>query len=102
MFWGGVEGELILLAERWVNGFLIVSSVGVYNTLSHTHTNITGGEKKKKKKKTFLAHPLRVIKLQARALGLPHVVCPIEGPDYLGSYQVYVYLCMCVCLCIGY
>ena len=41
---------------------------------------------KKKKKKTFLAHPLRVIKLQAQALGLPHVVLPIEGPDYLASY----------------
>jgi len=45
-------------------------------------------EKKKKKKKTFLAHPLRVIKLQARALGLPHVVVPIQGPNYLESYAV--------------
>ena len=76
------------------------SPVSVYKT--HTHTYITGGEKKKKKKKTFLAHPLRVIKLQAQALGLPHVVCPIEGPDYLGSYQV----CVCVyesereCVCV--
>jgi len=44
--------------------------------------------KEKKKKKTFLAHPLRVMKMQARALGLPHVVMPIQGPNYLESYAV--------------
>ncbi|KAM3569091.1 hypothetical protein VYU27_008802 [Nannochloropsis oceanica] len=40
----------------------------------------------KRRKKTFLAHPLRVIKMQALAIGLPHVVIPIEGPNYLESY----------------
>jgi hypothetical protein len=44
--------------------------------------------RKPKKKKSFLAHPLRVIKLQARALGLPHVVFPVVGPSYLESYVV--------------
>lgn len=43
-------------------------------------------KEKKRKKKTFLAHPLRVIKMQALAIGLPHVVIPIEGPNYLESY----------------
>lgn len=42
----------------------------------------------KRRKKTFLAHPLRVIKMQALAIGLPHVVIPIEGPNYLESYAV--------------
>lgn len=45
-------------------------------------------KEKKRKKKTFLAHPLRVIKMQALAIGLPHVVIPIEGPNYLESYAV--------------
>ena len=48
----------------------------------------TETKEKKKKKKTFLAHPLRVIKMQARALGLPHVVLPIQGQNYLESYAV--------------
>lgn len=45
-------------------------------------------KKEKTKKKKFLAHPLRIIKMQALALGLSHVVIPIEGPNYLESYAV--------------
>ncbi|KAL0093232.1 hypothetical protein F4703DRAFT_1261536 [Phycomyces blakesleeanus] len=35
----------------------------------------------------FRAHPLTVIKQQAEALGIPHVVCTVDGPDYLASYR---------------
>ncbi|KAI9027233.1 hypothetical protein CLU79DRAFT_833158 [Phycomyces nitens] len=35
----------------------------------------------------FRAHPITVIKQQAEALGIPHVVCTINGPDYLASYR---------------
>jgi diphthine-ammonia ligase len=37
--------------------------------------------------KSFKAHSLDIIKKQAEALGLPHTICIIDGPDYLGSYQ---------------
>lgn len=39
----------------------------------------------------FKAHPLPVIKLQAQALGLPHLAVPIDGSGeggYMGAYQV--------------
>jgi diphthine-ammonia ligase len=37
--------------------------------------------------KSFKAHSLDIIAKQAEALGLPHIVCIINGPDYLASYQ---------------
>ncbi|KAI8065896.1 hypothetical protein BC940DRAFT_368402 [Gongronella butleri] len=36
----------------------------------------------------FRAHPLPLIQQQAKAMGLPHVVCTIDGPDYLQNYRV--------------
>lgn len=42
-------------------------------------------------RKGFLAHPLPVIRAQAKALGLPHLGIPIDGAGkggYLGAYQV--------------
>lgn len=50
-----------------------------------------GTQKKRKKKKGFLAHPLPVIRAQARALGLPHLPVPIDGAGeggYQRAYQV--------------
>ncbi|KAI8379374.1 uncharacterized protein BYT42DRAFT_568549 [Radiomyces spectabilis] len=35
----------------------------------------------------FKAHPLTVVKQQAKSLGISHTLCVIEGPDYLASYQ---------------
>lgn len=37
--------------------------------------------------KLFKAHSLDIIKKQAEALGLPHAICFINGPDYFASYQ---------------
>ncbi|KAI8332698.1 hypothetical protein BC941DRAFT_436360 [Chlamydoabsidia padenii] len=37
--------------------------------------------------KPFRAHPMAIIKQQAQALGIPHVICTIEGPRYLESYR---------------
>jgi uncharacterized protein (TIGR00290 family) len=37
--------------------------------------------------KSFKAHSLDIIAKQAEALGLPHTICIIDGPDYLASYQ---------------
>lgn len=37
--------------------------------------------------KSFKAHSMEIIRQQAKALGLPHTVCIIDGPDYLASYQ---------------
>lgn len=37
--------------------------------------------------KSFKAHSLDIVKKQAEALGLPHTICIIDGPDYLASYQ---------------
>ncbi len=34
----------------------------------------------------FKAHPLHVVRLAAAAVGVPHVVKEIAGPDFLGSY----------------
>ena len=34
----------------------------------------------------FLAHPIPVMKLQAEALGLPHLVCPVPAP-FAESYE---------------
>ncbi|KAL6764628.1 hypothetical protein V8C86DRAFT_2473620 [Haematococcus lacustris] len=36
---------------------------------------------------SFRAHPLPLITAQAQALGLPHVVVDIQGPNYLTSYS---------------
>lgn len=36
---------------------------------------------------SFKAHSMEIIKQQAKALELPHIVCIIDGPDYLASYQ---------------
>ncbi|KAI8987966.1 hypothetical protein BDF20DRAFT_853056 [Mycotypha africana] len=36
---------------------------------------------------SFKAHPLDVIQKQAEALGLPHVLCIIKGPNYLEDYR---------------
>lgn len=37
--------------------------------------------------KPFRAHPMSIIKQQAQALGISHVICTIEGPHYLESYR---------------
>ncbi|ORZ09149.1 hypothetical protein BCR42DRAFT_495032 [Absidia repens] len=37
--------------------------------------------------KPFRAHPMAIIKQQAQALGIPHIVCTINGPNYLQSYR---------------
>lgn len=37
--------------------------------------------------KSFKAHSLDIIAKQAEALGLPHTICIIDGPDYLDSYR---------------
>jgi diphthamide synthase (EF-2-diphthine--ammonia ligase) len=36
---------------------------------------------------SFKAHNLQFIQAQAAALGVPHAVKEIDGPDYLASYQ---------------
>lgn len=35
----------------------------------------------------FRAHPIEIIKLQAEAIGIPHTICLIEGPNYLQDYR---------------
>mmetsp|Transcript_7242 Transcript_7242/g.19413 ORF Transcript_7242/g.19413 Transcript_7242/m.19413 type:complete len:361 (-) Transcript_7242:274-1356(-) len=35
---------------------------------------------------SFKAHPFSIIQKQAQALGMPHSVVEIEGPDYHGAY----------------
>ncbi|KAI8377208.1 hypothetical protein EDC96DRAFT_255512 [Choanephora cucurbitarum] len=42
--------------------------------------------------KSFKAHSLEIIQQQARALGIEHTVCIIDGPDYLTSYQTQIRL----------
>lgn len=37
--------------------------------------------------KSFKAHSIDIIKKQAEALGIPHTICIIDGPNYLASYQ---------------
>lgn len=37
--------------------------------------------------KPFRAHPIAIIKQQAQALGIPHIICTITGPNYLQSYR---------------
>ncbi|ORX46473.1 adenine nucleotide alpha hydrolases-like protein [Hesseltinella vesiculosa] len=39
------------------------------------------------KDQRFKAHPLPVVQQQAKAMGLPHLICTIEGPNYLQSYR---------------
>ncbi|KAJ3369817.1 hypothetical protein GGF31_004888 [Allomyces arbusculus] len=34
----------------------------------------------------FLSHPVHAIRRQAQAMGLPHQVVAVAGPDYVGSY----------------
>lgn len=35
----------------------------------------------------FKAHPIEIIKKQAKAIGIPHTICIIEGPNYLQNYR---------------
>ncbi|KAJ3351265.1 hypothetical protein GGF32_004401 [Allomyces javanicus] len=38
----------------------------------------------------FLSHPVSAIRRQAQAMGIPHQVVAVAGPDYLGSYAAAV------------
>ncbi|KNE57783.1 hypothetical protein AMAG_04634 [Allomyces macrogynus ATCC 38327] len=38
----------------------------------------------------FLSHPVHAIRRQAQAMGLPHQVVAVAGPDYVGSYAAAV------------
>ncbi|KAF7732524.1 hypothetical protein EC973_003271 [Apophysomyces ossiformis] len=35
----------------------------------------------------FRSHPLQIMEQQVRALGIPHRLCIVQGPDYLQSYR---------------
>ncbi|KAG0166900.1 hypothetical protein DFQ28_006936 [Apophysomyces sp. BC1034] len=35
----------------------------------------------------FRSHPLPIVEQQANALGIPHRLCIVQGPDYLSSYR---------------
>ncbi|KAI8059949.1 uncharacterized protein B0P05DRAFT_558195 [Gilbertella persicaria] len=39
---------------------------------------------------SFKAHSIEIIRQQAKALGIPHTICIIEGPNYLMSYQTQI------------
>src|SRR4051812_10892262 len=40
--------------------------------------------------KRFKAHPVHVIEMQAKAMGLPHLKLEVDGSDYLESYRRHV------------
>lgn len=38
----------------------------------------------------FKAHPMSVVEMQTQSIGIPHKVCLVDGPDFLGSYRTHI------------